>query len=182
MRHPQRAFTLIELMVALAVLGLVLSFVIGSFSGMLSRQRLQAAAENLYDMMLLARAESISRNGNVYVSVVEGASWCYGMDDTATCACSTSNDCQVNADTKVTTGTDYTGITLDNADIASLCYDARRGLPAATSGSSCSNTAISESSFTFSNANGDQLTVRINPVGRLRLCTDSGFRGYQACS
>lgn len=177
MHQTQRAFTLIELMVSLAVLGLVLSFVISSFSGMLGRQRLQAAAENLYDTLLLARAESISRNANVYINVVAGASWCYGIDDTASCNCSTSNDCQIDAITKVTSMTDYTGITLNTTDATTFRYDARRGLPETTSDNN-----ISESSYNFTNTEGDAVRVTINPVGRVKLCTSTGFRGYLACS
>lgn len=177
MQQTQRAFTLIELMVSLAVLGLVLSFVISSFSGMLARQRLQAVAENLYDTLLLARAESISRNTNVYVNVVDGSSWCFGLDDTASCNCSTSNDCQIDSITKVTSVTDYTGITLDTDDETNFRYDARRGLPETTS-----NNTLPESSYTFTNAEGDAVRVTINPVGRVKLCSSTGFRGYVACS
>lgn len=174
----RRGFTLIELIVAMAVLAIIVGYVMSSFTGMLARQRLQAAAEHVYDYLVLARTEAISRNNVTYVSVVSGSSWCIGMDDSAACTCSTSNDCQVDGTTKVTSNDAYAGITLSSvgAGLGQFAYDERRGMPQNPAG-----TASVSGNITLSNTQGDSLTLQLNSVGRLKLCTSSGFRGYSAC-
>jgi len=171
-------FTLIELIVAMAVLALVVGYVMSSFSGMLARQRLQAAAENLYDHLTLARTEAISRSSRAHVSIVDGTNWCFGMDDSAACTCSTANDCQVDGATKVANYDAYTGITLSSVDasLSQFSYDERRGMPQNTAG-----IASVSGNITFTNTRGDSLTLQLNSVGRIKLCTATGFRGYSAC-
>lgn len=171
-------FTLIELIVAMAVLAMVVGYVMNSFSGMLARQRLQAAAENLYDYLTLARTESISRSSPAHISIVDGASWCFGIDDSASCTCSTSNDCQVDGATRTTSYDSYTGITLSSVDasLSQFTYDERRGMPQNTAG-----TASVSGNITFTNVRGDAVTLQLNSVGRIKLCTTTGFRGYSAC-
>ncbi len=175
-RKPATGFTLIELLVAMTVLAIALGFAVSSFSKMMERQRLQAAAEGLYDMLLVARSEAINRNDNVYISVVAGAGWCHGLDNTTACTCSTADDCQVDGNTKVTSGTDFGAITLSSATNAQFRYNSRRGMPETTAGAS-----LSSSTFTFTSSASDSLSVVVSPVGRLSLCTSSGFRGYPAC-
>lgn len=173
-----RGFTLIELIVAMTVLAIIVGYVMSSFSGMLARQRLQAAAENLYDYLTLARTEAISRNNVVYVSVISGTAWCFGMDDSAGCTCNTSNDCQIDGATRVTNNDAYSGITLTSvgAGLNQFSYNERRGMPQNTAG-----TASVSGNITFTNSQGDSLTLQLNSVGRLKLCTSTSFRGYAAC-
>ncbi len=176
MNTRNNGFTLIELLVAMAVLALVLTYVISSFGGMFDRQRLQAGAEDFYSKLLLARSEAINRNGDIFVSISSGADWCYGVDDTAVCDCGTANDCQVDGSNKVTSSLDYKGIKLSSASISTIVYDPRRGIPEDTSGN-----ILSPSTFSFLSSGGDTLAVQLSPVGRLRLCTTSSFKGYPSC-
>lgn len=169
-------FTLIELMVAMSVLAIALGFAVSSFGAMLERQRLQGAAESLYDMLLVARSESINRYGNIYVSIATGAGWCHGIDDTAACNCGTANDCQVDGSAKVTSSIDSKTITLSSATTTQFRYNYQRGMPETTTG-----LGLSASTFTFTSSAGETLSVELSPVGRLRLCTSGTFRGYPAC-
>jgi prepilin-type N-terminal cleavage/methylation domain-containing protein len=171
-------FTLIELLVAIAVLALVLGFVVSSFSGMLARQRLQGAAENLYDHLSLARTEAINRQKTLHVSIISGDSWCIGLDDGGACNCSTASDCQLDGAEKVSSSSGFSNITLSTLPNAlrQFSYDPRRGMPQNTAGS-----ATVSGDITFSNAEGDSLTLKLNSVGRLKLCSSTGFRGYSAC-
>jgi len=65
--HYSRAFTLIELMITLAVLAVVVSLVAPSFSNMLQENRLSALTSELQGTLQLARSEAVKRRTNVTV-------------------------------------------------------------------------------------------------------------------
>lgn len=173
-----QGFTLIELLVTMVVLALSLTFAISSFSSMLARQRLDASANNLRDLLTVARTEAIGRSSPVYFSIASGSSWCFAIDSSNACACGTVNDCQMDGIEKKVDGNKYSQITLTTVDAAlqQFAYDGRRGLPTDTAGAAAASGAV-----TFSNTQGDSLTVRLNIVGRISMCSDTGLRGYGVC-
>lgn len=177
-RKNVQGFTLIELMVTIVVLALSLTFAISSFSSMLARQRLEASANNLRDFLTVARTEAIGRSSPVYFSIASGNSWCFALDSNDACTCGTANDCQMDGIEKKVDINKYSQITLTAVDSAlqQFAYDGRRGLPTDTSGAAAASGAV-----TFSNTQGDTLTVRLNIVGRISMCSGSGLRGYGAC-
>lgn len=58
-------FSLIELMIAIAIMGILLSIGIPAFSGMLNNSKLRAAAQSFLAGVQLARSEAVRRNANV---------------------------------------------------------------------------------------------------------------------
>lgn len=72
-------FTLIELMVAVAVVGILAAIAAPSFSDLIAKQRAKAAATDLYLALAKARSEAIKRNSNVTLSPKSG-SWAAGWD------------------------------------------------------------------------------------------------------
>ncbi|HKM28006.1 MAG TPA: GspH/FimT family pseudopilin [Thiopseudomonas sp.] len=61
----QKGFTLIELMVAVAILAIVLSIAIPSFSTILLNNRISTTADELHTAVQLARSEAIKRKKTV---------------------------------------------------------------------------------------------------------------------
>jgi type IV fimbrial biogenesis protein FimT len=76
--HDALGFTLIELMVTIAVASILLAVGIPSFNTFVSSQRLRTATYDLSSMLLLARSEAIKRNGEVAVKS-ETAGWASGF-------------------------------------------------------------------------------------------------------
>jgi len=84
-RHPgTRGFTLIELMVVVAVLAVIVGIAAPSFQAFLEGQRVKALAYDLTTDLLLARNEALKRNVNVNVTPTDADNWNNGWTTTAT--------------------------------------------------------------------------------------------------
>ena len=80
-------FTLIEMMVVIAIISIVASVAVPSFSSLFDKYRLRGAADALFGDLQAARMEAIRSNSTVYVNFVTGANWCYGMKAGSSCDC-----------------------------------------------------------------------------------------------
>ncbi len=69
---PQRGFTLVELMVSLAVASLLLHLAADGWQRLVTRNRLSAATNQLLHALHLARSEAIKRNARVTVAPPDG--------------------------------------------------------------------------------------------------------------
>lgn len=67
--RPLRGFSLIELMVAVAILAILLALAVPSFQDMIQRNRVRTAAADLTTGLNLARAEAIKRGLSVSLCV-----------------------------------------------------------------------------------------------------------------
>ncbi len=74
-RQNQRGFTLIEIMVALAVLTILLAIAVPSFQAMIKNSQIRNAAESVSNGLAKARAEAINRNTTVAFALGAGTSW-----------------------------------------------------------------------------------------------------------
>lgn len=71
-----RGFTLLELLTAIAILGIALGIAVPAFTDMLRSYRAQSQSSEITRAVSLARSEAIKRGGNVYVTaLVDGDSW-----------------------------------------------------------------------------------------------------------
>lgn len=76
----QRGFTLIELMVTIAVLAVVLAIGVPSFQGITNRNRLSAITNEVVAAVQLTRMEAIRRNQRVLMCPTTNGSTCSGGD------------------------------------------------------------------------------------------------------
>lgn len=74
-RGAQRGFTLIELMMAIVVLGILTGVGLPSFLQMLRSAQIRNGAETLVSGIQRARAEAVARNANVQFLLGTGTSW-----------------------------------------------------------------------------------------------------------
>lgn len=72
-----RGFTLIELMIAIAILGVLVASAAPSLIGLVRDQRLKNAAFDMFATLTYARSEALKRNGNINI-VRAGATWADG--------------------------------------------------------------------------------------------------------
>jgi len=68
-------FTLIELMLGVAILGILLSVGMPSFTRMIRNAEIRSAAESVSNGVQRARAEAVSRNAKVQFVLGAGTSW-----------------------------------------------------------------------------------------------------------
>lgn len=71
--RDSRGFSIIELMVVVAILAVLGALAGPSFSEMIASQRVRAGATALYESLILARSEAIKRNSSVALSATSGS-------------------------------------------------------------------------------------------------------------
>jgi type IV fimbrial biogenesis protein FimT len=70
-RHPlARGFTLVELMVTIAIIGIFMAIAVPNFQTILQANRIQAATAEFQSGLALARAEAIKRGGDARVTLL----------------------------------------------------------------------------------------------------------------
>lgn len=78
----QSGVTLVELVIAMAILAILATLALPSFQTMIENQRLRAAAESMLNGLQLARAEAIRRNARVrFVIEATGPGWKVELED-----------------------------------------------------------------------------------------------------
>jgi type IV fimbrial biogenesis protein FimT len=83
MKIRSQGMTLIELMAAIAVLGIMLALAIPSFRGITANNRTIAATNDLVTALNVARSEALRRSGNTVVCTSTNQASCSGSTDWA---------------------------------------------------------------------------------------------------
>ena len=162
MKRP-RGLTLIEIAVGIAILALLAAIAVPSFAESIGRARLAGAAETLASDLAEARFEAARSGQPLYVVFSTGADWCYAVAREPRCDCHGAQSCQI----KVARAADAPGVDLVEAEDAHFEPNASdppggealwRGLGGSKS-----------------------LQVALTPLGRAKVCSPSGLRGYAGC-
>lgn len=78
----QRGFTIIELMIVIAIVAILIAIGVPSMRNMILSVRLRSATSELYSTLVFARAEAIKRNANIVVTP-NGGEWRNGWSVTS---------------------------------------------------------------------------------------------------
>jgi type IV fimbrial biogenesis protein FimT len=195
-----KGFTLLEMLIAMAILAIIISVGVPSLSGFSANQRLIGAAEQVYSHLQQARSEAVSRNTLVYVNfaVDASASWEYGMSsvnslcDLAITAANGVNSCRMvvsDGDASLDPGTgavdagDLVLMRYTDADHAGVIMDIANFSTATTQFIFDPTRGTSTSGqVNLTGTNGNELRVAVNLLGRVSLCTpDGSMERYQDC-
>lgn len=161
-RRPRHGLTLLETMVALAIVALLMSLALPSFGSMMSRHRLKAAAEQMAMDLAELRMLATQRNRTLHVSVAAGPQWCYALAVAQGCDCRVPQGCQL----KTVRAKDHPGVTLLEGQ--ELHIDPRPG--------------PSGGSALLQGSDGARLRVGLSPLGRPRVCAPAAaVPGFAAC-
>lgn len=80
MSSKQSGFSIVEIMVGVALLALLLRLAVPSFSEMLQNRQVRTAAEAIQDGLQLARVEAVRRNRAVKFELQSGSGWLVGCE------------------------------------------------------------------------------------------------------
>lgn len=171
MPKKNQGFTLLELLLTLAIAAILLSTAVPSMSSFISSGRVSGAADVIKNQIEWARSEAVKDNENVSVFLTTGSSWCLGLDDNSdgdgACDCS-STSCNVNSQTKVTQSADFKNISITTTISGSNFVIDSRGITDETG-----NVVVSDGTRSA--------TLNLTRLGQVSICSDN-LSSYPACN
>lgn len=160
-RH--RGLTLIEIAIAIAVLAILATIAVPSLGERIARQRLVSTAEGLALDLAEARLEAAQTGLPLHLVFDRSSDWCYAVARSEGCGCREAQACQL----KVVHGADAPGVSLIGAENARFEGSV---LP------------VQGGTVLLRGAGGrHELQVGLSPLGRPRVCSPTGLKGYAAC-
>lgn len=194
MTRAASGFTLVELMITLAVLAVLIALAAPSFGDSIERARLKGAADEIVNLVNEARASAMKRNRDVSLTLLgTGSAWCMGASESGTpavgqplpaaapCNClSAPGACLVEGKELVVDGGGLAPAgqvpSIDADDIA-VVFDRKRGT--LVTFNQAGNVILTSASTTY------QVRVDVSPLGHATACVPTGkpaFGGYSTCA
>lgn len=169
-RSKSAGFTLTELMLAIAVLGVLVSVGMPSFQKMIRNQEIRSAAEAVANGLQRARAEAVSRNSRVQFTLTGGTSWYVDYVSTP--------DPSNRLDSRPSSDSVNASLTVLPVGATTITFN-QLGQMVANADASAQLTQV-----TFTATGGDQtLQVRIGTGGNARVCDPSlPASNFRSCS
>ena len=183
-----RGFTLVELMVTLAVLAILMVAAVPAFSDFFDKSRLKGAAGDLVSFIGDVRTESVKRNRDVNVAFGGTVTdWCIGANGAgestaagaeipvaAACDCTAASTCQVAGLQKTLASSAYSGVKLSVIP-AAFTFDSRLG----------EVSPLGTTTVTLTSPSGSfDLQMSVSPLGQTSLCVPLNkppVAGYASC-
>jgi type IV fimbrial biogenesis protein FimT len=174
-RSLQLGFTLIEVMVVVAIATILLAVAVPSFRDILSKRRVEGVASELVTDLQYARGEAVARNASVRLTVGSG---CYTvhLDSATSVSCTNAAGSSVNPSSALIKGVQLPGTAVVTMAAAS---SVTRITFEPVLGSASFDQAVNPAVINVSSASGKawSLQVRTSLQGRVKTCSPSGV-GY----
>ena len=181
-------FTLIELMVTIAVLAIVLAAASPSFVDFFDKYRLRGAVDDVVSVISNARAASVKADRDVNISLggANTTAWCLGANaaaepsggnpqsPAAACDCTDAAQCLVGGGRMAVDVGQEGRVSVDSL-ATSFAFNSKLGL----------KNPLAPSTATFTSPRGKyDLRVTVNALGQASVCTPSGkptIAGITSC-
>ncbi|WP_273431457.1 GspH/FimT family pseudopilin [Chitinibacter tainanensis] len=180
MKHKMCGFTLLELLITVAIIGILAAVAVPSWSSMIASSRAKSEVLKIQQDLYLAKNEALKRNSAVHFIIKRTSStdWCIGVATDTSCDCATGTNCIYNRKNN------SSNIRLSGTDNSSyrITFDNIRNLPTVTNG-----TFSIPGNIQISSGSGDAErsgAARLNPVGKVTVCSPSSstaISGLPAC-
>lgn len=159
----ERGLTLLEMVIALAILALLATLALPTMGARLDRQRVVSAAETLAADINEARFEAARRGRTMHLQTQVGSTWCWSVATEAACPCGQAQACELRASTP-----------LLQAGIAGLEGGSLRITP--------QGQPEVPGAITLQSNRGLRLRVAVQALGRAHVCSAGPpVHGYPAC-
>lgn len=185
-------FTLVELMVVLAITAIGVALATPTFEDIAERRQTTSAAEQLAAFLRTAQSEAVKRNEQIGINFTytSATDWCVGVaEGIAFCDCKVTNAaaanyCDIGGAAHIMDNSTFnkSNMAAYSADTdENFAFDPIRGSMSVGDLAD----SLTERSFAFESNNGDyRLQVEITAVGRIRVCNPVSTQdvpGYPAC-
>ena len=150
----RRGVTLLELVIALAVLAVLGALAAPQIGAMLTRQRLVTTAELLAADISDARYEAARRGAALHLQSAAGAQWCWAVATAPGCSCQGASACRI----KTASANDHPGVSLVSAEDLRLDPDGQ----------------VDGSAAALFAAGNASVRVEVSRFGRTRICDPAG--------
>jgi prepilin-type N-terminal cleavage/methylation domain-containing protein len=178
-----KGFTVIELMIAVAVLAIVTSLALPSYRTIIEKRQVTSGAQQVGAFISAAQLEAVKRNENVSVSFTytDETDWCIGMVIGNTgCDCTAdtgTNTCKIDDTDRVLIpdNLNYSEAMVEYAD-GLFVIDPVRGMLD-------DFTAVTSFQFLSQPEETYALNTTIGPTGRVSICSITGHEvpGFESC-
>lgn len=170
-------FTLAELLLVIAVIGVIAAVAVPAFSDVTARSRVRSATESIHGLIVQARSEGPIRDVNLSLSVNTGH-WCIGVAASPGCDCTLSSgsgacvlDVAGSDVLHTVTAAEFPEVSVsENFPGVGTTFNRLRG------------TATPAGKIVVSSSE-QVLEIRVGLTGRVRVCTPAGsaMTGYPGC-
>jgi type IV fimbrial biogenesis protein FimT len=171
LRPGQAGFTLIELVVVVAIAAILLTVVVPSFTTFFATKRVEGVAAELGTDLQFARSEAVSRKANIRITFIGDRCYVIHREALAVSTCISTDPGGLNRVLK--------SVTLDPSSTASFV-----SVPGFIAFEPVRGTATTAGAITVGSSLGDaQLQASVSAVGRTQMCVPTGHSvsGYKSC-
>jgi prepilin-type N-terminal cleavage/methylation domain-containing protein len=201
MQKKVMGFTLLELIIVMAIAAIIAAWAIPSFFSMIERKRLSGAAETIQAHFQLGKSESVQAGRDIYI-VFQGQgteNWCLGMDmpdgSAIDCQCQDAPaSCSISTPPRkiILQGSDFKGITLTTVSFGNpdakpfTVFNAKKATAVESEsgvsqlGVSMSSNGTERSGSITLTAGQKSMTVKVSLLGTVTIC-GTKMIGYSSC-
>jgi type IV fimbrial biogenesis protein FimT len=175
-------FSLVELMIGVAVLAIIMSIAFPSFNAMLKNSQIRNATESIQNGIQMARAEAVKRNTPVQFDLRgTNSAWTICVRPSPAASCPVTDNATTIQSRAVDEGSS-SNVTVTTTDAAPFVFNSFGAMVSPVPVSSgLVGVTVDLNTSTLSAAESRELRVNIGAGGNIRMCDPNISSGSRAC-